>query len=118
MQMLGGWLSIVIFFWFLFVIHPRGASWDGGGEINAFPQNAESKNYRLEADMTATIKGKSLISNYTEYSIMSATWPNGGRLGFRAGCTVSELQPRSVCVADDGKNYRVEVATPPEAPSN
>jgi hypothetical protein len=109
-----GALILLLIAWYFIIGVPRGNQWSSEGTISVFPQVDSAKNYRLDATISATVKGKSLFSNYNEYKVDDALWPDGGHLNFRGSCIVSELKPRALCLSDDNRNYYVEVTNPPE----
>lgn len=100
----------VIFYW------PHTSSWDGDGQIDAFPNSGSVKNYRLDSTMTVERNWRGWFrSNGTlEYSDIVGQWPNGGTLELQ-GCSVIDKE-RTYCTDQDGKGYGVEVVSAPDEP--
>lgn len=114
LKKLGGITVGALIVWYFFIGASVGNSWEGEGTINVFPENADAKNYRLEADITTTIHSRKFFLTYKSYEFDSARWPNGGTLEFDSDCKVTDLEPRTTCSADDGTEYFVEVQDKPE----
>lgn len=90
-------------------------SWQGEGEINIFPENAQSKNYRLPADISAKKIRSFLFNEKIEYTIESFTWPDAeDRTYFDHNCMVIDKQ--STECEYEGKVYKVEIETAPSQP--
>jgi hypothetical protein len=114
LQRIGYYLLGGLFIWYLFIGYDREFAFEGEGQVNAFPVDAESKNYRLPADIYVETNGRTPWSNYDEYTVLRATWPNGGTLTFSEECIVKGPQSTTVCTTEDGDAYTIEVETPPE----
>jgi amino acid transporter len=84
-----------------------GSSWGGLGSVNLFPSGADSKNYRVNAEMTVHPK----LFWQREYTIDSVEWPNGGTSYF-SNCEVTK--DNKLCEDDEGRKWTVEIATNPE----
>lgn len=110
---IGGGLLLL---WFMF-FHPHTNKWNGEGEVNVFPDYSESvKNYRLPASIEVTEKYRGWFGSSTYlYRVQRAEWPNGGWLEFRYKCLIQD-KAHPLCMAEDGTDYMIEVATPPDAP--
>lgn len=111
LQNYGIWALLFAFF----ILFPSGffggQSWSGSGQVNLFPDSAESKNYRLEAD----IEVKTKLGWKKEYKVNSVTWPNGGNSYFNDCISTGE---DTTCSDDEGRNWTVEVVESPSAPSS
>lgn len=108
---------LLIIVWVFTVGHGRGPSayGNGDGSIDVFPQADAAKNYRLDAQIEVYGKAKTLFSNYKQYDVNSAVWPDGGELQFKNGpCVVTSTTNRSLCTAEDGRSYYIEVISAPD----
>jgi hypothetical protein len=112
-----GILLIAFIAWYVLVGVKRGPSSEieGDGTISVFPSANSVTNYQLDATIDVVGKPKSLFSNYQEYTVVIATWPNGGTLQFQGQCVVDGLSQQTPCTADDGTQYYIEVTDPPQA---
>lgn len=88
-----------------------GDSWGGEGQVNLFPEDATSKNYRLVAD----IEVKTHFLWRKTYKINSVEWPYSGTSYFSA-CTIGSSD--DTCTDDEGRSWRIELVQPPDAPDN
>lgn len=105
-------IAIAIFVMFLW---PHDATWDGDGEINAFPSQDSVKNYRLVATMSVARHWNGWFSKGTyTYSDITGQWPNGGELELD-GCEVVDEQ-QADCTDHDDKSYGIEVVSAPDQP--
>lgn len=101
---------------FVLFIWPSTSTYDGDGTVSLFPEGADAKNYRLDAQITVTEHDNGWFrKNYT-YKVTRADWPNGGYETFN-DCTVQK-DSRSDCVDQDNRTYTVEVTSAPEPPDN
>jgi hypothetical protein len=111
------WVSIITFsalgIWVIWLTN--SSTWQREGEINMFPENAFSKNYRLPAIISAKTSRSFPFKETTQYQINSFTWPNAEEeTEFDSDCKVTDKQSTK-CVYK-GKTYVVEIETPPEQP--
>ncbi len=104
-------LVIVIFAVFLFFYYTDNSEQTGQGVINAFPDGADAKNYRLNAEMTAKTVRAGLF-NTERYAIDKMYWPNGGYSTLKDCVVMKDTQ--SLCITLDGDRYLIEVVTPPQ----
>lgn len=115
----GGICLGIVIIWYLAIGDKTGSTWDGSGTINVFPTADSAKNYRLDSDyISVKVKRQGLFHNYRTYIISSANWPDGGTLEFTNYCEVSELDGRDKCTDQNGKDYYIEVQTPPDQPES
>lgn len=131
-------LSLIV--WIGLITHDR-STYEAIGTITISPVNNPTKYYTLRVGsldeaakkdgLTDTISvGNSAdhwysISNHKDYTIMSATWPNGQRLKLSSyvvdpvshevyldgSCTIPSKNVREKCLGDDGKLYYVGIET-------
>lgn len=108
-----GGIAVAIFVVFLW---PHTSTWDGDGQIDAFPSSGAAKNYRLDASMTVTSSWYGWIhtNRNIEYSGITGQWPDGGTLELR-DCTIAD-HVQSECTDQDGKDYGIEVISAPNEP--
>ena len=105
-----GGLLLVAYFLFLF---PNGYDRPSTGQVNLFPTDAESKNYRLDAQIDVHGSRLGILRGYDiEYTINTVTWPNEGTSHFK-NCVV-KMGETSKCTATDDDEYFVEVQGEPE----
>lgn len=111
------WVGVILFFIVVFwLIWLSGSSsWQDEGEINIFPENAESKNYRLPASISAELTRSFPFNEKIEYTIESFTWPDAEEeTYFDNNCIVIDRETTEC--EYKSKVYRVEIETPPEQP--
>lgn len=112
------WVGVITFCaiaYFYFWI-TSSSSWQGEGEINIFPENATSKNYRLPAVINAKTSRSFPFKETVKYQIENFTWTNAEEeTSFDNDCIVVGKQSTK-CIYK-GKTYIVEIETPPEQPS-
>lgn len=101
---------------FVVFVWPHNSTWDGGGQINAFPSSDGVKNYRLDATMTVTRswRGWFSIGGTITYSNITGSWPDGGSLELN-GCVVTGTETQT-CTDQSGKAYGIEISTAPVEP--
>lgn len=116
---LGMWLTGAIILGIVWVFWFNGqstATWDGDGEINLFPEAAETKNYRLDAQISVTKEATGPFSFQEVYKITSYRWPEANEsTEFKDECIVKSGSS-STCTANDGRKYKVEVNKAPLQP--
>lgn len=111
------WVGVIAFFalgyWVIWLT--SSISWQGEGEINIFPENASSKNYRLAAFISAKTNRSFPFKETVKYQIDNFTWPNAEEeTNFDNDCIVTNKQSTK-CIYK-GKTYTVEIEAPPEQP--
>lgn len=85
-------------------------------QVNLFPASDSAKNYRLDAYTNIEKHVQFPFSTYRLYSIDRYKWPNADDYTeFENGCTIDSRKESSVCIASDGREYKVEVITPQES---
>lgn len=98
----------------VFILAPSGmvggSNWSGEGTVNLFPDSADSKNYRLTADIEVNTKWWW----QKDYVINSVEWPNGGNSSF-SDCVISSSN--TSCSDDEGRDWIIEVEEAPESAS-
>lgn len=110
-------IGVVVIIWAIFCYLPNShKEWYGLAEVSLFPDNAESKNYRLDAPDTRAERNMSgLFSSITTYTVSTVNWPDGGDSKFD-DCTITQGST-SNCITTDGTAYRVEITTAPDQPT-
>lgn len=87
--------------------------WEGEGEVNLFPVDATSKNYRVKTYMRVEMKPRGFYGNKKTYDVDYVIWPNGGKTYFEQ-CEVIPLDRKSLCTDNDYRDWRVEVQIEPD----
>jgi hypothetical protein len=87
--------------------------YDGKGVVSIFPENAKSKNYRLNADMQATGEMTGWFNHKTTYRIYTVYWSNGGNTDFEY-CQIVPQENKNDCMDNDFRWWVIEIQTKPE----
>lgn len=87
-------------------------AYDVTGEVNLFPIDAESKNYRVKVHWTIDVVPRGIYGDKKSYAIDYITWPNGGTTEF-PDCVIVPLEKKDTCEDIDFKKWRVEVHSDP-----
>lgn len=87
-------------------------AYDVMGEVNLFPTDAKSKNYRVkvEWDISATPRG--FYGEKRRYDVHYVTWPNGGTTEFPE-CELVPLEGKNTCEDIDFRLWKIEVHNDP-----
>lgn len=106
-------LVLGVYFWHIIAVN--NYAWDGTGTVSLFPSDDQSKNYRVDADISAVEHTLPFVKGHDTYIVNSVTWPDGGSTKL-IGCIIQSNIGYATCISDNGSNYRVEVTTPPPLP--
>lgn len=117
-----GWLAIILVLFLVFVPYPYLMEKTQyvnhiDNAVNIFPEDAASKNYRLEATIQTTVHYGVFFTQNNEYFVEDVTWPNGGKVVVDCVNQPFKKDDKKLCHIGDDKYY-VELNQPDSYPES